>query len=129
MIVLDTHVFLWYALDDTQLNGDLKSYMEQRPGDVLVPSICIWEALLLVEKGRIAIAGDDPGAALMRYVNLSGFAEAPLTNEIAALSRSLPFEHDDPADRFIAATAHVRGASLATSDDRLRRLDWVQLAY
>src|SRR5688572_26334874 len=103
--------------------------MEAAPANVFVPTICVWEALLLIEKGRVQLDSADPGAALLRYLNLAGFKEAPLTTEIVILSRSLSFEHNDPADRFIAATAHGLGASLATSDERLRRLDWVHLAY
>lgn len=46
------------------------------------------------------------------------FKEAPLTHEIAQISRQLTL-HGDPADRFIAATAKVLGLTLVTSDARL----------
>ena len=49
----------------------------------------------------------------------------PLDLEIALLSRSLPYRHEDPADRFIAATAHRLGVPLATSDARLLGLPWL----
>ncbi len=129
MIVLDTHVFIWYALDDPGLKADFKARLAAEPSLVYVPSICLWEAMLLIEQGRIEIDADHPGAALRRYLEISGFGEAPLTSEIAILSRVLEFDYEDPADRFIAATAHSLGAELATSDERLRSLRWVRLAY
>lgn len=129
MIVLDTHVFLWYALDAPELNKALKAEIEKNPSSVQVPSICIWEAMLLAEKGRIQIEGDHPGAVLRGFLEAAGFQEASLTSEIAVLSRTLAFEHEDPADRFIAATSYALGAQLATADERLRALDWVKLAY
>ena len=129
MIVLDTHVFIWYARNDPELAGGLKRVLQEAPTDVLVPSICAWEAMMLVQKGRLIFDGGDPGRTFHRYIEMSGFIEAPLTAEIAGLSRTLKFEHDDPADRFIAATAYALGAQLATSDSRLRKLDWVELAY
>lgn len=128
VIVVDTHVFIWFALDDSRLTPKLKSKLAAaRPG-VYLPSICIWEALLSSEKGRLSFGGSDPASTLMELVEESGFTVAPLTIEIVLLSRKLPFKHDDPADRFIAATAHALGASLATSDRLLRTLPWVRLA-
>jgi PIN domain nuclease of toxin-antitoxin system len=45
--------------------------------------------------------------------------EATLTHEIVAAAQELPFLHQDPADRFSAATAGVLGSTLATADRRL----------
>jgi PIN domain nuclease of toxin-antitoxin system len=127
--VLDTHVLIWHLLDDTNLNPALRRSIVAEPGSILVPTIAIWETLLLAQKGRIEISAGDPGAALRGWIRDSGFQEAALTGDIAVLSRTLPFEHDDPTDRLIAATAYANGAALATSDERLRRLKWLDLAY
>jgi PIN domain nuclease of toxin-antitoxin system len=45
--------------------------------------------------------------------------EAALTHDIAVASRRLTLSHDDPADRFLAATAQVLGLTLVTADARL----------
>ena len=45
--------------------------------------------------------------------------EAPLTFDVALASRSISLPHEDPADRFIAASAKVYGLTLATADKRL----------
>ena len=47
--------------------------------------------------------------------------EAPLNREVALRSRTVRVEHDDPADRFLAATADVYDLVLATADRRLLR--------
>ncbi len=129
VIVLDTHVFIWFSMDSPSLDHRTKDALEADPRRVLVPSICLWEALMLAQKGRLGLCSSDPSRELRSFVTEAGFAEAPLTSEIALLSRTLPFEHEDPADRFIAATAFAANAKLATSDARLRRLKWVELAY
>lgn len=55
--------------------------------------------------------------------------EAPLTHEIAMVSRRLSLTHQDPADRFIAATAHVMGLTLVTADEQLlHSLEYAVLA-
>ncbi len=43
-----------------------------------------------------------------------------MTHEIGLRSRSIRLPHDDPADRFIAATAMVHGLTLVTADRTLR---------
>ncbi|MEE4356656.1 MAG: PIN domain-containing protein [Desulfococcaceae bacterium] len=45
--------------------------------------------------------------------------EAPLNFEVAVRSREISLTHQDPADRFLAATPLVYGLKLVTSDERL----------
>ena len=45
--------------------------------------------------------------------------DAPLTRDVAIESRRLSLGHQDPADRFIAATARVYELTLVTADERL----------
>ena len=126
VIVLDTHIFIWFALNDPRLPEGFREIFESSPQAVCVPSICLWEALLLIERGRLKVGSDNPVEALRDFISEPGFKESPLTVEIAALSRTLEFDHDDPADRFIAATAYSLGAKLATEDRHLRRLPWLK---
>jgi len=45
--------------------------------------------------------------------------EFPVTHQVALRSRSVRLRHNDPADRFIAATAMVHGLTLVTADRTL----------
>jgi PIN domain nuclease of toxin-antitoxin system len=47
--------------------------------------------------------------------------DAPLSREVAVRSRSVRLDHEDPADRFLAATADVYELTLITAEDRLLR--------
>ena len=67
---------------------------------------------------RLEIA-QDPIPWVARTLKELPLREAPLTFEIAIRSRRVPLTHDDPADRFLAATADVLGLTLVTSDRRL----------
>ena len=44
--------------------------------------------------------------------------EAPVRHDIAIMSRQLKTLHQDPPDRFLAATARVMGLTLVTADER-----------
>ncbi len=52
--------------------------------------------------------------------------EAVLNNEIALLSRQIDLPHQDPADRFIAATAVFYQLTLATVDSNLTSSSWLK---
>ena len=82
--------------------------------------ISVWEALLLAERGRVVL-DPDPHGWLRKAMSASPIAEAPLTIEVALASRTVYVEHQDPADRFIVATAKVYGLRLVIEDERLLR--------
>ncbi len=79
----------------------------------------MWEALVLIRKGRLGVKdGGGPiwiGEALKR----SPLREAPLTHAIALESQAIEAGRWDPAGRFIAATARVLDATLVTAGERL----------
>ncbi len=75
---------------------------------------------MLAERGRVAL---EPDAAtwVRRACQAAPFREAPLNHEVAFQSRAIDLVHQDPADRFLAATALVYDLTLVTADDRLFR--------
>lgn len=75
----------------------------------------LWESLLLAEKGRIDL-GSQPAEWLRRQLRQWPMQDAPLDRETAIASRTIQLGHEDPADRFLAATAIVQGLTLVTSD-------------
>ena len=73
---------------------------------------------MFVERGRLKV--DGPAAEWVeQMVQALPRWEAPLTHAIAVASRELTLPHQDPADRFLAATARVMGLTLVTADERL----------
>ena len=90
-----------------------------KPENTLVLSpVSVWEAVLLAEKGRVDLA-PDPWSWIRMALATRPLKEVPLTHEVALRSRSVRLPHDDPADRFIAATAMVNGLTLVTADRSL----------
>jgi PIN domain nuclease of toxin-antitoxin system len=77
---------------------------------------------ILARKARIEL-DDDVGSWVSRTLAKTMYREAPLTNEVALAVSRMRFDHDDPADHFIAASAKVFDLTLVTSDQRLLDLD------
>ena len=74
--------------------------------------------MLLAEKGRLAL---QPNATswIRQALDGSPVLEIPVSIEIAMASRQIILPHQDPADRFIAASARILGLTLVTSDRAL----------
>lgn len=113
--LLDTHIWLWGMLEPNRLGPTTQLELRDSANEVWLSPISTWEALLLHAKGRIHLSVD-----LSEWLaeSTKGTREAPLTHEIALVAQQLPL-HQDPADRFLAATAQVLGLTLVTADERL----------
>ena len=115
-LLLDTHIWIWSVAEPKQLSQRVQNELKDENNELWLSPVSTWEVLLLQSKGRIQLHGNARdwiirATALMR--------EAPLTHEIVAVAQELPLPHQDPADRFLAATAEVLGLTLVTADHRL----------
>jgi len=117
-LLLDTHILLWSLLDPGQLSKRVADELENASNELWVSPITTWEIFLLAEKGRVVLDAD-PAAWLRGVFERIPFKEAVINHEIAIQSRLLDLTHQDPADRFLAATSIVYGLTLVTADKRL----------
>ena len=124
-LLLDTHIWLWYLQGSDRLSDNLQQIMASPDTELWLSPISIWETLILAEKGRIEL-NCEPVVWVKRYLRSLDFKEARLTYEIAMRSRQIELSHQDPADRFLAATAMELGLTLATVDSRLVELNWLE---
>lgn len=119
-LLLDTHIWLWGLLEPDKLSDTVKRAFLIHEGEIRLSSISVWEALLLAERGRIAL-DPDPRRWLQKAMSVAPIVETPVTIDVALASRAVELDHQDPADRFIVATAQVLGLTLVTADARLLR--------
>lgn len=73
---------------------------------------------MLIEKNRLP-ADEAPSGWIQKALRVLPVREAGISFAIALRSRSLTVAHQDPADRFSAATATELKASLLTANARL----------
>jgi len=103
--VLDTHALLWWTLDPERLSTkarDLCSRMEDEGG--LVSSISIWDIGLKVKRAQLVLPLS-VGQYATRLRELSWLAIVPVDADLWLRNLALEWEHRDPADRTIVATA------------------------
>jgi PIN domain nuclease of toxin-antitoxin system len=117
-LLLDTHILLWSLLEPARLGQEVVAALEDPANEVWLSPIVVWEVLILAERGRVELE-PDPITWMRRVLETIPFRQAPLTHEVAIQSRLVNLPHQDPADRFLAATALVYDLMLVTADERL----------
>ena len=128
MITLDTHAAVWWTLSPEHLSTPAAKAIH-RADRILIPAIVFWEVSLLVRKERLRLNDDQPVGTWARQVlAIPRVEEVPLTVRVA-LAADAADMHPDPADRFIATTAHQLDAPLVTKDHLLRDLPWLATTW
>jgi PIN domain nuclease of toxin-antitoxin system len=120
-LLLDTHIWLWMALDPNRLSSRVSKVLDDRENELWLSSISVWELAVLCRKGRFRTSPELPVWVVSTMEKLR-LTEAPLTVEVALAISSMNLPQNDPADGFIAATAKVFGLTLVTADEQLAKL-------
>jgi PIN domain nuclease of toxin-antitoxin system len=117
-LLLDTHIWVWSVSDDARLTDTVRRVLGDPVHELWVSSISTWEVLILAERGRLLL-DPDAHAWVRQALSDAPIREAPITIDVALASRSMRLDTQDPADRFIAASAMVFGLTLVTADRAL----------
>lgn len=117
-ILLDSHAFVWWLIDDKRRSPSAFSAIEQDP-EVYVSAVTAWE---------IAGTGKWPEAEMLSERFFDTIAQSqlrplPISLEHAHLAGSLPSIHRDPFDRMLAAQAIVEDVPLVTADPAFRTFE------
>jgi PIN domain nuclease of toxin-antitoxin system len=121
VILVDTHVVLWLALEPDQLSANALSALidaREKQGGLAIADITLWEVATTIARGKVELQTEL--SAFLRSIEET-YRVIPLTGEIAErgtqFSRAYP---RDPADKLIGATALVHGLKLVTRDEEIR---------
>ena len=128
MIVIDTHVWVWWQADPKRLSKKAARALKNAKS-IGVPAICLWEFSMLVQRDRIRI---DRSALewLNDALDVPGVRIVDLTPSVAVQSTRLPSTfHNDPADRLIVATALNEGAPLISADQKFVDIPGLELIW
>ncbi|HXC31278.1 MAG TPA: type II toxin-antitoxin system VapC family toxin [Verrucomicrobiae bacterium] len=130
MILVDTHVVVWLALDPSSLSKTARAAIDEarkNEGGLAISDITLLELTALVAKGRVRL--DISLESFLQEVE-ARFVVLPMSARACARTTQLPADYPkDPADRILAATALVEGLSLLTADRAIRRTKAVQTIW
>ena len=119
MILLDTHIWIWWVDNNTKLTQKYRGWIEEYQSQGFgVSIVSCWEVAKLVEKNRLVFSGTvhDWLAAALAY---PGVQLLDLTLPIVVDSTQLNGFHSDPFDQIIVATARFYNCHLLTVDAKI----------
>ncbi|MBW4554180.1 MAG: type II toxin-antitoxin system VapC family toxin [Aphanocapsa sp. GSE-SYN-MK-11-07L] len=127
MILLDTHIWIWWVDDNQErLTPKHRELIQQyQPEGIGVSVISCWEVAKAVEKQRLGLSCE-----VHEWLNLAlaypGVQLLDLTVPIVVESTKLVGFHRDPGDQIIVATARVLKCPLLTADQKILEYPGVQ---
>lgn len=127
MILLDTHIWVWWVQGSTILSKKHEEIITENEDEGLAVSvISCWEIAKLVEYNRLELPVETKKWA-DAALNYPGILLLPLTHEIALESTELPgIFHKDPADQIIVATSRIYNIPILTVDKKILNYEFVR---
>jgi len=118
IMLLDTHIFLWWLFGDDRLPDGVRQYIEDRDHAVFVSAASVWEIATKYRIGKLPQA-EDVARHTTSWIERAGFQSMPISAEHAQLAGSWNVPHRDPFDRMLAAQSMLENIPLATVDKAL----------
>lgn len=128
MILLDTHIWVWWVANSLKLPDHYRSLLvAARDSGIGVSIYSYWEVAKLVQNSKLALSLPTL-EWLRKALTYPGVRLLPLTPEIVVHSTELPGTfHKDPADQILVATARIHDLLLLTVDEKILAYPHVKL--
>jgi len=126
VILLDTHVWIWWIEGNDSLRPSLRDRIDSEP-DLAISAISLVEVATKAARGTLQLTFP-LNEWMDTALNQAGIQLIPISPAVAIEAANLPGDfHKDPADRLIVATARVHGVALATQDGTILQYPHVSL--
>jgi PIN domain nuclease of toxin-antitoxin system len=114
-ILLDTHAFLWFVLNDAQLSAPARVRIVDPANDVLLSPASYWEIAIKISLGKYQLPQSFQ-TFMTEQIEQNALEILPITPAHAEVVASLPFHHRDPFDRLLIAQAIVEQVPIVSAD-------------
>ncbi len=114
-LLLDTHAFLWWVINDKRLSQAARRAIADEDNDVLISAVSAWEIAIKHRIGKLP-ESETLVENMAAKIALEGFEELPITVDDAVRAGQLPGHHSDPFDRMLIAQALARNIPLISNE-------------
>lgn len=116
-LLLDTHVFIWWADQPEKLSPVALSALEDEANELLLSVASVWEMQIKIQLGKLKL--NLPLKELVKTqqeTNDITVSPVALTHVLAL--DALPFHHKDPFDRLLIAQSIEEDLTLVSADSQ-----------
>ncbi len=114
-LLLDTHIFIWWADEPERLDGRLLDALLNAENELILSVVSLWEMQIKAQLGKLTL--QRPLKELVHLQqSVNGLQLLPVTSKHVFLLDDLPLIHKDPFDRLIIAQALAENLILVSHD-------------
>lgn len=116
-LLLDTHIFIWWADEPDKLSSTALSALEDKTNDLILSVVSIWEIQIKIQLGKLKLS--QPLKELIEsQQETNDLRILPIELAHVLALDALPFHHKDPFDRLLIAQSILEDMTLATVDQK-----------
>ena len=113
-LLVDTHVFLWFILDDPRIKTTARPLLVDPENDRFLSIASVWEIAIKHGLGKLELKNGMNG--FIQDIERANFGLLNISAEQILHLTQLPLHHRDPFDRMLIAQAKHDGMHLLTAD-------------
>lgn len=113
--LLDTHVFLWFVLNDGRLSSDALALLRATDARLFLSMASLWEIGIKHSSGKMPLP-EPVEEFLCQEIGNNGIAILNMKEAHVFETMRLPFHHRDPFDRMILAQSVVENLPILSAD-------------
>jgi PIN domain nuclease of toxin-antitoxin system len=120
--LLDTHTFLWWNTDDSQLSPTARDFIIDGRNELYFSAACAWEIAIKAGRGKLVLP-EPPEKYVATRLALHRIHALPIQLSHALRVYELPELHRDPFDRLLVVQSQMEGLPILTADENIQRYD------
>lgn len=118
-LLLDTHAFIWFVENDSNLSLTSKTIIQDESNTILLSVVSLWEIVIKVSLKKLEISQNIEG--IIRLIPENGFEILPIFPAHLIELSQLQYYHRDPFDRLLVAQARSENVQFVSKDEILDR--------
>ncbi|BAZ16545.1 hypothetical protein NIES4071_84220 [Calothrix sp. NIES-4071] len=116
--LLDTHAFLWWVTNDSQLSSTVISILSDRSNEIFFSTASSWEIAIKAQLQKLELPSN-PEIYIAEQLEINSFQVLPIELKHTLQTYYLPNHHKDPFDRILVAQSQVENLPLLTLDAKI----------
>ncbi len=120
--ILDTHIFLWWNMDDPQLSPSIREIISDGRNELFFSAASAWEIAIKAGRGRLTLP-EPPESYVANRLTLHRFQPLPILLSHALHVYSLPDHHRDPFDRLLVTQGQLEDMFILTADPMIAKYE------
>ncbi|MEP7336560.1 MAG: type II toxin-antitoxin system VapC family toxin [Acidobacteriota bacterium] len=117
-LLLDTHIFLWFILNNERLPELMRASIETETNEVFLSAVSVWEIAIKYQLNRLPLP---PGVYIPEQRALNRIQSLPLDEASATYLQQLPPHHSDPFDRMLICQALTHDLVMVSVDEKIQQ--------